>query len=376
MSDEAGTAPEFTVHGGRLLGAEDDEPRDVVIAGGEIAALREVFSRDALAAGSFDATSLLLVPGPIDAAVTLPATAADSLAAAAAALGRSGRSLAIDRGAARDESLAARAQALRRTLAPRLAFLANPPRSGDGAAATEGAIGLALCGARDQSLDVAAFDRWFAVAARLDKTLVVDPSAAIVALRIGSSRTAAAEGARLAPSLEAEGCRRSSERAKREGTRLLIAPISSLAALEAVREARRRSVAVALATTPRYLRFVRRASRRGEPAAPSPPLRGELDREALREAVAGGEIELLVSDWREGDGDDDFVADLLMLRREGVLGDAALLERCRAAPARLFGLPATRELRVGAAADFSVYDDRRPGAPRRVAVFRDGTRVH
>ncbi|MBA1148373.1 dihydroorotase [Ectothiorhodospiraceae bacterium WFHF3C12] len=102
-----------------------------------------------------------------------------------------------------------------------------------------------------------------------------------------------------------------------------------------------------------------------------PPLRTTADRDALRQAVAEGDIEIICSDHQPHESDakdgplvetepgvsglDTLLALLLRLVDEDVLDLSRAIATATAAPARLLGLDSGR-LDVGAPADITVFD--------------------
>lgn len=105
-----------------------------------------------------------------------------------------------------------------------------------------------------------------------------------------------------------------------------------------------------------------------------PPLRSQRDREALREAVADGSIEIICSDHQPHENDsklgpfaetrsgisalETLLALTLRLTEEGLLPLPTALARVTTGPAALLGLP-QGQLSPGAPADFVLFDPRR-----------------
>ncbi|QQP92216.1 amidohydrolase family protein [Skermanella sp. TT6] len=167
------------------------------------------------------------------------------------------------------------------------------------------------------------------------------------------------------------------------GTRYHAAHVSTGAAVEVIRDAKRRGLPVTCDTAPAYFALTETDVIGYRTAAKlSPPLRGEMDRRAIVEGLADGTIDAVVSDHRPQPADRKDVpfADaacgivgletLLPLVLELVHNGKLPLSRALAAltcnPADLLGLPLGR-LAQGRAADLTVFD---PDRLWRVDVAR------
>ena len=158
------------------------------------------------------------------------------------------------------------------------------------------------------------------------------------------------------------------------GGRLHIAHLSTAGAVRAVREAKRRGLAVTAEVTPHHLTLTDEDVARSsyDPSFKmNPPLRSAEDVRALREALADGTIDCIATDHAphsavEKDLEFDAAANgivgletafsvCLALVREGLLGERRLIEALTAAPARAFGLPGG-SLARGAPADLAILD--------------------
>jgi dihydropyrimidinase len=190
--------------------------------------------------------------------------------------------------------------------------------------------------------------------------------------------------------LEAEAVTRAAALAEVAGASIFVVHLSSAAALTAVRAARARGVDVMAETCPQYLYLDDSRLGPGSPDAVdyvcSPPLRTPADREALFEALAGGEIDTIGTDhcpfWsadrragvkRRPEGYRDFtevpgglpgVETRLALVYQAVIEGRLSLDQwvrtCCEAPARIFGMwPRKGALSVGADADLVVWDPER-----------------
>ena len=178
---------------------------------------------------------------------------------------------------------------------------------------------------------------------------------------------------------EAIAVARAAGLARAAGARLYIVHLSSQAALEEARRARRRGQAVLVETRPEYL-LLTRAKLDGPDGAlyvGAPPLREAADVEALWTGLASGAIQAMGSDhapWmrhqkldpglslaslRQGLAVVDLMLPLLFAR--GVMTGRLSLERFVAVtatnPARIFGLaPRKGTIAIGADADLVVWD--------------------
>jgi dihydroorotase len=158
------------------------------------------------------------------------------------------------------------------------------------------------------------------------------------------------------------------------GGRLHIAHLSTAGAVRAVREAKRRGLAVTAEVTPHHLTLTDEDVARSsyDPSFKmNPPLRSAEDVRAVREGLADGTIDCIATDHAphsavEKDLEFDAAANgivgletafpvCLALVREGLLGERRLIEALTAAPARAFGLPGG-SLARGAPADLALLD--------------------
>jgi dihydroorotase len=161
------------------------------------------------------------------------------------------------------------------------------------------------------------------------------------------------------------------------GARLHLRTVTTAAALDLVRAAKKRGVAVTAGVTPAYfmlsdlaLADFRTFSRL------SPPLRTERDRLAVREALADGTIDTIGSghdprgpedkrlpyaDAAPGMAGVETLLPLTMsLVRDGVIDMARAFDLLSATPARLLGIASAGTLEIGAEADVALIDPDRP----------------
>jgi dihydroorotase len=151
-----------------------------------------------------------------------------------------------------------------------------------------------------------------------------------------------------------------------------IAHVSTAVALEHVRRAKEDGLPVTAEATPHHLTLDERAVRSYDTCCKmAPPLRGEEDVEALREAVASGLVDMIATDHAphglvdkavEFDqaangiiGLQTALALTLQLVHEGVIPLKRWVDAFTAAPAKLLALP-YGTLKPGRAADVTVLD--------------------
>jgi dihydroorotase len=155
------------------------------------------------------------------------------------------------------------------------------------------------------------------------------------------------------------------------GAPVHIAHVSTRESVRAIREAKARGAAVTAETAPHYFMLTDAAvERHGADAKMSPPLRSELDRQAVREALADGTIDCIATDHAPH-APEEKAAGLaaapngiigletalplcLTLVAEGVLSLTGLMAKLTTHPARILGLPCG--LAAGLAADITLID--------------------
>jgi len=165
------------------------------------------------------------------------------------------------------------------------------------------------------------------------------------------------------------------------GARYHVAHVSTRAAIEAIRQAKRRGLNVTCDTAPHYftLTEVDVGSYRTY-AKVSPPLRSDHDRRAVIEGLADGTIDAIASDHAPHDQDskrvpfaqasfgivgvETLLPLTLALVHKGQLSLMAALRALTCRPAELLKRPLGR-LRRGGAADLLVFD---PETPWRIEV--------
>lgn len=163
--------------------------------------------------------------------------------------------------------------------------------------------------------------------------------------------------------------------AEATGARVHIVHMTSAWALDYLRLARRRGVALTGETCPHYLLFDEETARRhGRWAKIAPPLRPAADREALWAALADGTLDILASDHAPFLPHEKEIEDILAIpaglpnleaftplmlsaAHDGRLPISQMVALLSARPARLYGLyPQKGALAPGSDADLVLYD--------------------
>lgn len=265
------------------------------------------------------------------------------------------------------------------------------------AAATRGLAGqelaeMAICRAagaravgtgRGWIADAGVMARVLAYARDLDLTVIAHAEdGGLAAYAVATAgETATRLGLPAAPAVaEALAVARDLMLAEETGARLHIRQVTTAAALDLIRTAKRRGIAVTCGVTPAHLLLSDIAVSDFRTFAHlSPPLRGEADRQATRAAVADGTIDVLCSghdphgpeakrlpfaDSAPGaSGAATLLPLALSLVRDGLLPLERLFQLLAAHPARVLGLDAGT-LVPGQPADLILFD---PDAPWIVA---------
>lgn len=159
------------------------------------------------------------------------------------------------------------------------------------------------------------------------------------------------------------------------GAAVHIAHVSTAGAVRLIREAKARGVRVTAETAPHYFSLTDEAVRGFDTSAKVyPPLRGSEDREAVREGLSDGTLDVIASDHAPHARTDkevefDYAASGLTgletsfalsfrLVADGVLTFSDLIEKMTMNPARILRLP-KGTLAAGADADITVIDPKR-----------------
>ncbi len=164
--------------------------------------------------------------------------------------------------------------------------------------------------------------------------------------------------------------------AEMSGARLHLRQVTTRAALDLVRSAKARGVAISAGVTPAHFMLSDLATMEFRTFARlSPPLRSEADRQAVREAIADGTIDVIASghDPRGPEdkrlpfadaapgmaGAETLLAMTLTLVRDGLIDLPRAFDLLARNPARLLGGEAGR-LADGLEADVAIIDPERP----------------
>jgi dihydroorotase len=163
--------------------------------------------------------------------------------------------------------------------------------------------------------------------------------------------------------------RRDVEIARQTGKSWHIAHVSTRAAVESVKRARANGTNVSMEVTPHHLLCTRESARAlGRAASVHPPLRGEGDVRALRDAVRDGVIDVFASDHAPHARDEKFGADpppgftgleIAVGAYAAAVPDLSIgrfVEMLSCTPARILGI-AGGTLSPGSAADVTVFRD-------------------
>ena len=155
------------------------------------------------------------------------------------------------------------------------------------------------------------------------------------------------------------------------GAPVHIAHVSTAESVRAVREAKSREIAVTAETAPHYFTLTDAAVREhGTQAKMNPPLRSANDREAIRQGLADGTIDVIATDHAPHSsrekalefnkaangiiGLETAVSLGLKLVQAGLISITDLIEKMSTAPARILGLASG--LQPGRPADVTIID--------------------
>jgi dihydroorotase len=167
------------------------------------------------------------------------------------------------------------------------------------------------------------------------------------------------------------------------GCRVHIAHVSTKGAVEIIREAKSRGVNVTAETAPHYFTLSDECLKTFDTNFKvNPPLRGEQDVQAIRQALTQGIIDVIATDHAphsslEKDVEFDDASSgiigletalplVLRLVKEGVLTLKGLVEKCSVNPAKILGIP-KGSLGRGCDADITIID---PSSTGRVDINR------
>lgn len=164
--------------------------------------------------------------------------------------------------------------------------------------------------------------------------------------------------------------------AELSGARLHIRQVTTRAALDLVRQAKARGVAISAGVTPAHFMLSDLATADFRSFARlSPPLRSDKDRQAVIEAIGDGTIDVIASGhdprWAEEKrlpyadaaegmaGAETLLAMTLTLVRDNVIDLARAFELLATNPAGLLGVPAGK-IEAGLEADVAIVDPEKP----------------
>jgi dihydroorotase len=157
------------------------------------------------------------------------------------------------------------------------------------------------------------------------------------------------------------------------GGRIHLQHVSTKLGVAMIRAAKERGIAVSAEATPHHFTLTDEAvDGYRTDAKMNPPLRSAEDRDAVRQGVADGTLDIIATDHAPHHYDEKEQAfdeapfgivgletslglTLTELVETGVIGLSTMVERMSCAPARAFGLPGGT-LRTGAPADVTVFD--------------------
>jgi dihydroorotase len=173
------------------------------------------------------------------------------------------------------------------------------------------------------------------------------------------------------------------EIARLSGARLHIAHVSTKESVEAVRQAKKRKIAVTCETCPHYFVLTEEAvSGYNTNAKVNPPLRTQEDVEAIKKGLSDGTIDMISTDHaphsaEEKDVEFDFAAtgmiglefaaslSYMELVKKNVLDWKGFVEKLSMNPSKLLGLKHKGSFSEGADADITVFD---PSGTRKVEI--------
>ncbi len=155
--------------------------------------------------------------------------------------------------------------------------------------------------------------------------------------------------------------------------RLHICHISTKESVELIRQAKKRGVLVTCETGPHYLTFCDEDLKEEGRFKMNPPIRSRADRDALREGIIDGTIDVIATDHaphaREEKSkgleksamgvvglETSFAAVYTTMVKTGLISLERLIELMTIAPRRILGLEATEGIRKGMTADLTLLD--------------------
>lgn len=167
-----------------------------------------------------------------------------------------------------------------------------------------------------------------------------------------------------------------------------IAHVSTEGSFAIVRDAKRRGVKITCETCPHYFVFTHEELRKRDANyRMNPPLREEKDRQATLQAIQDGTVDAIITDHAPHSTEEkrdfetalngivgletSFALSVTYLVKTGRISLERLLELMSVNPARIVGIPGGT-LKVGAAADFFLYDLDKPYRIDKNTFFSKG----
>lgn len=388
MSADAITPGTLLIRNGRIVDPVAGTVREgsVLVRGGRIASVGRIdhgpFRRTELVA---DARGALILPGLVDAGVFAIDPAACTAGGITTSLLMPDQAPPLDEPALVRQAAAYPHDAV--TIVPIAAAtkrLAGAELAEMGLCRRAGAVAVAT--GRHWIADAGLMHRLLAYAAALDLVVIAHAEDGGLTRHAVATdgETATRLGLASAPAAaEAMAVARDLALAEETGARLHFRQLSTAAAFDLVRAAKRRGARVTCGVTPAHLLLGDQAIGPFKTFARlSPPLRREDDRRATVAAVADGTVDVIASghDPRGPEakrlpyasaepgmaGAATLLTLALTLVRDGVVALPRLVELMTVAPARLFGLD-LGTVAVGAAADLVLVD---PDAPWRIDALQ------
>jgi len=189
--------------------------------------------------------------------------------------------------------------------------------------------------------------------------------------------------------VEAEAVSRAIMWAEETGSKLYVVHLSTEKGLNRIKESRAKGYSIMCETCPQYLLLTKESYKEenfgGAKYVMSPPLRSEIDNEALWKGLASGNVQIVGSDHcpftmeQKKLGKDSFAkipngapgteTIMMLLHSEGVLKGKITLNKMVEVisynPAKIFGLGAKGAIEVGKDADIVIFD---PDAKKKLSA--------
>lgn len=161
--------------------------------------------------------------------------------------------------------------------------------------------------------------------------------------------------------------------AEQTGCRLHVCHISTKESVQLIREAKARGVKVTCETGPHYLTFCDEDLQEHGRFKMNPPIRSRADRDALREGVADGTIDVIATDHAPHSAEEkakgleksamgvvgletSFAAVFTTMVKSGLITLSRLVELMAITPRKILGLPGADGLKAGDPANLTLFD--------------------